>query len=95
MYMEKAIEKLFNEMLNQILTEKQECKHANDDEFDIDELMNGVDSTEDKLRIANDIIIMLQSIIMALKDKYEESLNENHELKKYVKLLKRFLRHSL
>lgn len=84
--MEKSIEKLFNEMLNQILTEKQ---------IGIDELMNEDACMDDKLRIANDIIIMLQSIIIGLKDQYEETLNENHELKKYLKLLNRFLRHSL
>lgn len=84
--MEKSIEKLFNEMLNQILTEKQ---------VGIDELMNELACMKNKLREANDTIILLQSIIIGLKDQYEETLNENHELKKYVKLLKRFLRHSL
>lgn len=84
--MVNSIENLFDEMLNQILTEKQ---------IGIDELMNEDTCMDDKLRIANDIIIMLQSIIIGLKDQYEETLNENHELKKYVKLLKRFLRHSL
>lgn len=93
--MEKSIEKLFNEMLNQILTEKQECKHANDDEFDIDELMNELACMKDKLREANDTIIMLQSIIIALKDKYEELLHEKHELIKYMKHLNRFLKHSI
>ncbi len=38
--MEKSIEKLFNEMLNQILTDKQECKHVNDGEFKNDELIS-------------------------------------------------------
>lgn len=84
--MENSIEKLFDEMLNQILTEKQ---------IGIDELMNEDVCMDDKLHIANDIIIMLQSIIIGLKDQYEETLNENHELKKYLKLLNRFLRHSL
>lgn len=84
--MEKSIEKLFNEMLNQILTEKQ---------VGIDELMNEDACMDDKLRIENDIIIMLQSIIMALKDKYEDLLHENHELIKYMKYLNRFLKHSI
>lgn len=90
-----SIEKLFNEMLNKILTDKQECKHVNDGEFKNDELMNELACMDDKLREANDTIILLQSIIIGLKDQYEETLNENHELKKYLKLLNRFLRHSL
>lgn len=89
--MVNSIEKLFNEMLNQILTEKQECKHANDGEFKNDELMNELACMKNKLREANDTIILLQSINQDLKKRYEGLLNDNHELINNVTLLSKLL----
>lgn len=86
-----SIEKLFNEMLNQILTEKQEYKHVNDGEFKNDELMNELACMKDKLREANDTISSLHTNIKGLNDRYEKLLNDNHELINNVTLLSKLL----
>lgn len=89
--MVESIEKLFNEMLNQILSEKKECKQANNYEFEIDKLMNELACTKDKLRKANELIVLLHTNVKGLHQRYENSLHENDELKNQVKLLSKLL----
>lgn len=53
--------------------------------------MNELACMKNKLREANDTIILLQSINQDLKNRYEGLLNDNHELINNVTLLSKLL----